>query len=327
MTESIDYSRFSEYSNKKKRRSIKPVLFLFTVLSVLFIVIRSYSSQRNSSEQKLIKPVSKNVIDTGIAAIKSDENSADLEDLVQKELTGFQGEYSVAIKNLKTGERYYINEHKIFETASLYKLFVMATVIQKIQAGDLSQNDILSQKIDVLNKKFKISSESAELKEGDITLPVNSALSRMITISDNYSALLLTEKVKLSQVSLFLTKASMTETHVGTNGGNPSTSSYDLVQYFEQLYNGKFASKNLTNGMLVLLKNQKINNKLPKYLPISTEISHKTGELNLLSHDAGIVYTPKGDYIIVVLTETNRPLEANEKIAKISKVVYDYFTR
>lgn len=77
--------------------------------------------------------------------------------------------------------------------------------------------------------------------------------------------------------------------------------------------------------MLTLLKNQKLNNKLPKHLPTKTVIAHKTGEIDLFTHDAGIVFSPHGDYIIVVMSETEFPPAADARIANISKSVFEYF--
>jgi beta-lactamase class A len=79
--------------------------------------------------------------------------------------------------------------------------------------------------------------------------------------------------------------------------------------------------------MIDLLKRQRLNSKIPKYLPSEIQIAHKTGELFEASHDAGIVYSPNGDYIIVILSESDeasRPL-ANERLAQVSKEVYNYF--
>ena len=79
--------------------------------------------------------------------------------------------------------------------------------------------------------------------------------------------------------------------------------------------------------MIALLKQQTLNDKLPKYLPENVEIAHKTGEIDRFSHDAGIVFFEKGDYIIVVLSETDNSPAANERIADISKKVFEYFNK
>ena len=79
--------------------------------------------------------------------------------------------------------------------------------------------------------------------------------------------------------------------------------------------------------MMELLKNQKLNKKLPKYLPEGTVLAHKTGEIGWVSHDGGIVFQENGDYIIVVLSESSVPAGAEDRIAKISEAAYQYFSQ
>jgi beta-lactamase class A len=321
----IDYSKFTDKPPPRTRNG-KAFLFLFFVTITLFFIGRNFFDEKD----KIITPLAQDVkgaVEKQASYFTPEKNSTKLEEIIQGHLANSQGEYAVAVKHLKTGESYFYNEHKIFDTASLYKLFVMATVFKKIQGGSMSQNDIVSQKIPVLNQKFRISSESAELTEGDITLPVKSALTRMITISDNYSALLLAEKIRLSQVALFLAENSFTESKIGTKGESPTTSARDMTLFFQKLYNNELAAKALSQEMLTLLRNQRLNGKLPRYLPKEVQVSHKTGELGRISHDAGIVHTENGDYIIIVLTETANPTAANEKISQMSKSVYEYFLR
>ncbi len=82
-----------------------------------------------------------------------------------------------------------------------------------------------------------------------------------------------------------------------------------------------------TARMLDLLKKQKLNNKIPKNLPPELVIAHKTGELGWFSHDAGIIYSEKGDYIIVVMSESSIPKAAEDRIADLSKNIYNYFLK
>ena len=89
----------------------------------------------------------------------------------------------------------------------------------------------------------------------------------------------------------------------------------------------KLADEQYTGLMVDLLKGQKLNEKLPKYLPKGTAVAHKTGEIGWFSHDVGIVYSPSGDYIIVVLSESESPAGANDRIAQVSKAVYEYFLK
>ncbi len=250
--------------------------------------------------------------------------SSGLEETVKKALLGSQGTYGVAIKDLKTGRSYYLNEKKEFEAASLYKIWVLAEAENQIRKGKIKESEILTQDIEILNEKFDISSESAELTEGEISLSVKSAISQMIVISHNYAGLLLAEKVRLSNISSFIKENGFVQTSLGKP---PKTTAHDVALYFEKLYKGELVNKVRSEEMLALFKKQQLNDKLPKYLPIETVVAHKTGELGYYSHDGGIVFGTKSDYIIVILSKSNYPPGAVERIAAISKAVYDYFEK
>ncbi len=247
-----------------------------------------------------------------------------LANAVQNALKGTEGTYGIVIKNLKTGESYVANEHKVFETGSLYKIWIMATAFGQIQNNTLKEDERLSEQVNILNDKFNIASEEAEMTEGEITLTVKQALEQMITISHNYASLLLIERIKHSSVKAFLTQNSFNESSLGEP---PHTTPSDIASFFEKLYKGELANKEYTNRMLNLLKEQKLNDKLPKYLSGDTALSHKTGEIGFYTHDAGIVYSPNGDYLIIILSESASPAAAQERIATVSKAVYDYFIK
>lgn len=256
----------------------------------------------------------------------TDSKNQTLKNVVEKSLEGARGTYGIVVKNLKTNENYLLNEHKEYEAGSLYKIWVMAESFDQIQKGQLKMEDVLSKDVSILNNKFSISSESADLTEGEITLSVRDALDQMITISHNYAALLLIEKIKLSKVAAFLKENGLGESTVGVTGEAPISTPSDIAKFFEKLYRKELANSENTQKMLALLKGQTLNDKLPKYLPEAVELAHKTGEIDYFSHDAGIVFSPKGDYIIVILSESDFPPGAQERIAQISKAVYEYFT-
>lgn len=251
-------------------------------------------------------------------------SSSNLKTGVEEALLGTTGTYGIVVKNLKTGEAYYKDEHRIFEPGSLYKLWVMAEVFAQIQNGEIKEDEILSDNIATLNSKFDVDPTLAELTDGTITLSVKDALEQMITISHNYAAYLLTDRVKLSNVTKFLERQKLSESMLGEP---PKTTAYDTALFFEKLYKQQLANEDNTKKMMDLLKKQTLNDKLPKYLPENVAVAHKTGEINYLSHDAGIVFTGSGDYIIVVLSESDSPAGAEDRIAQVSQAVFNYFSR
>lgn len=249
--------------------------------------------------------------------------SANLHKTVLTALSGAKGKYSVVVEDLKTGEKESLYGDKVYQAGSLYKLWVMATAFEQIKDGTLSKDEVLSEKVSVLNDIFNVDPEFAELKDGMVTLTVQDALKQMIGISHNYAALILIKRIKLSNVAKFLEKNGL---KVSSVGNIPTTTADDIALFYKKLYNGELNNAKYTQEMLDLLKAQKLNEKLPKYLPKETIIAHKTGEINYVSHDGGIVFAPTGNYIIVTLSDSSYPPGAVERIAQISKSVYNYFS-
>ncbi len=259
-----------------------------------------------------------------ISVVKSHKS---LKEAVESSLEGTKGTYSVVVKNLKTGESYVRDEEREYEAGSLYKLWVMGEAFRQIEDGSLSEEEVLSQEVSVLNEKFGIATNSAEQKEGAITLTTAEALDQMITISHNYASLLLSERLKLSNISSYLKSNGFDNSLVGIGGDSPKTTAKDVALFFEKLYAGELSNATYSKKMMNLLLNQQLNNKLPKNLSSKPQIAHKTGELGSFSHDGGIIFSSKGDYIIVVLSESNNPKGANERIATLSESVFNYFNK
>ncbi len=309
-------------TRKKTAKLVKLIYSSFSLILLIFICIIIFKGiKENVFEKQVLSPVAK-TISASVASIAKIIFPERLQNIVLDQLKNTEGDYAVSIKNLKTNESYELNGDKIFKTASLYKLWVMATVMQKIEKNEIDPDKVLVKDIAKLNKSFGIATESAELKEGTLEIDVGRAVNQMIVVSNNYAALSLMQEVGVATVSAFLKDNSLNSSKTG----NPPTSTAsDIRLFYEKLYKGELANKETTQKMLDILKNQEINDRIPKYLPEKIEVGHKTGELDGFKHDAGIVYAPKGDYIIVVMSNTKNPQIAVEKIAKISEAVYKHF--
>lgn len=308
-------------SNNMKNPKIRIIKLIIWVCIIVY-VMNFITNRLKKKPIEFVSPIKKIPVSSNQPQKQEQTNSKSLKEAVNTSLTDAKGTYAVAVKNLKTGENYFLDAHKIFEPGSLYKLWVMSTVIGQIESGKIVGDEILTDSIKQLNKDYNIDPESAELTNGTITLSVKDALNQMITISHNYAAMLLTKKVKLNSIEDFIVKNGFNESMVGES---PKTTSYDIALFFEKLYKGQLANTENTSKMIELLKKQTLNNKLPKYLPGKTSIAHKTGEIDFLSHDAGIIFSEKGDYIIVILSESDSPKGAEERIAQISAAVFNYF--
>lgn len=323
----MDYSQgyLSKQEQLRKRKRILRLSILVCVFFLLGFLIfnlrRTVDSTSTHLDAEVITPTS-----ILLPTPTSPPNSSSLETTVQNTLQGTHGTYGIVVQNLKTGEYYGLNEHQIFKSGSLYKLWVMAVVYQQIQQGKLHLTDSLSKDLGDLAKEFNVSIDPTEPQtSGVLTMTVSDALYQMVTISDNNAALLLTDKVKIPSLVSFLKTNGLYDSRVGVKGEDPITTPADIALFFNKLYNGQLANQEQTTNMLNLLKQQRLNSKIPQNLPDSITIAHKTGEIDDYSHDAGIVYGSGGDYILVVLTKSDDTDAAIGRIANVSEAVYNYF--
>lgn len=327
----MENNLFINLQARKKRKSrarfLKFLLLLLIGILIGYLVLNAVTQYLTGGSALLIKPSFSILPLGGQSSEEKVPLKNELGEVIKNSLTGVKGTYGIVVKNLITGEKYLENEHRVFEAGSLYKLWVMAVVVSKLQSGEWREDEVLSKDIVTLNNLFDIDPQLAELTKGKISLSVRDALKQSITISHNYAALLLTEKIKLSTVAKFLEDSKLNESKVGVNVEAPVTTPSDIALFFEKLYKRELADEQYTGLMMDLLKGQKLNDKLPKYLPEGTEIAHKTGEIGWFSHDGGIVYLSNRDYIIVVLSESESPAGANDRIAQVSRAVYEYFLK
>ena len=109
------------------------------------------------------------------------------------------------------------------------------------------------------------------------------------------------------------------------NGIDNFTSASDLTIILEYIY--YYSDNYFRNIMIDILKNQKIKGGLDLHLPKDLIIGHKTGDLDHLEHDVGIVFLENNNYIICVLTKNIINLDAKKLIGEISKITFDFFQK
>ena len=77
----------------------------------------------------------------------------------------------------------------------------------------------------------------------------------------------------------------------------------------EKMYAGTLVSPEASREMLEILRNQKLNGKMPFFLkPRGIACAHKTGEDDGITHDVGVVYTRKPFVLCMLSNETQVPV-------------------
>ena len=212
-----------------------------------------------------------------------------------------------------------INPDGEFEAASLFKLPVMYEVFKQREARSLSFEEQL-----VLTDRHVAYDLGTLDRPAGATMGVREALERMITFSDNSSAILLTDRVGALAVNRDLVALGMPHTRVLLD--DLTTSPADMLLLLEMLALGEAVNPQASAEMVQLMARQRVNNRLPSLLPAGTIVAHKTGNLPGVVNDVGIVYGPSGPFVVAVLVDrTNDEAEATRAMADIALIAYRRF--
>lgn len=208
--------------------------------------------------------------------------SADLQTVVDDFAGNEPNEYGIYIEHLATGAAALHNPDQQFITASLYKPFAVVESLRMVEDNKLSLKTVLSN------------------TDGRT---VNKCIWDTITVSDNPCGRALRSISGLSTSAGISKLSADGYENTAMTGDYPVSTARDVAHLFKNLYEQKLLKPAENEIIMNALLHQQINNRLPQGLPEGTEIAHKTGDLEGVVHDGGIVYNQKhGDYIIVVLS-------------------------
>jgi beta-lactamase class A len=250
---------------------------------------------------------------------------------------------AVAYYDLATGKELLINPDVSFHAASTMKVPVMMEIFRQAAAGKLS----LDQRIPVKNDFASIvdgshysltpdsdSEQSLYTKAGQ-TETIRGLMRLMITVSSNLATNLLIERVTPERVMDLMHTIGAEQIRVlrGVEDGkafqqglNNTTTARDLMIILRRIAERRAISTKASDEMIKIMLDQTFNEGIPAGLPRNARVSHKTGSITRINHDAAIVYSPgRKPYVLVVLT---RGIEdenlAHKLIADISRMIYEY---
>ena len=301
----------------EKRHAI--VLIFLLMAGVLAVNVYAFSNAYDSVQQinlsesqaprvdrELVYPASKAGSD------ETDESQAQALDSLLPLLEIFVSEQSVpmaiVVQDLSNDELIAVNGTTTYVSASLYKLFVSYEVTRQIALGQASLEQTVG---------FDAEDES-----------VGDCLWRALSYSDNDCGRALRKFIGASESPIdAVADSGFTSTSLVNE--YPTTNARDVALFFERLYDQTEFDASLNDVLLDALKSQQIDDRLPVGIPHETPIAHKTADLEGYSHDAGIIYSPSADYILVVLSGPwpDGYEDAPVEIADISRLVYSFFNQ
>ncbi len=265
-----------------------------------------------------------------------------LKDRIVGLLNSEKGEFAVAYKNLSTGETILINENEEFHAASTMKTPVMIEAFKKNHEGLISLDDSILIKNEfksiVDGSIFKLSSfddsDKKSYEKIGSYLTLKELIYDMITISSNFATNLVIDHIGVKEINNTMRSIGANNINVlrgvedikaFSNGINNTTTAHDLLKIYENLADGNIISSDISYEMINILKNQKYDDIIPKYLPKSVKVAHKDGWISGVRHDSGIIFLEDNKkYVLVLLSKKlENEIEGADILAKISLEIYN----
>ena len=251
-----------------------------------------------------------------------DYPDAGLQAIVDSFVADAPGDWAVTIKKLDTGQYAEFNSHTQAVTASLFKVFVLYEVMRQRALGKFSLDS--TEQITDDDAAYDVSIGELNWNIGD-QVKVSTLIDRMVTVSDNTAAVVLTNLVGVDNINASLRRLGLTGSLLDFSSDNLTTAA-DMSRLMELIATDQVLDRDSCRYILDVMLKQELNDLLPQGLPVEVQMAHKTGSLFELRHDAGIVYGPSGPYVITVLSWNQSDSVATYTvIPKLSAAVYQYF--
>jgi len=110
------------------------------------------------------------------------------------------------------------------------------------------------------------------------------------------------------------------------SGPGPYTATAaDMGLLFDVVATGKLVDTSGSEEALRLLEKKQANEWLSEGLPWWAKLAHKWGDIPSARHDAGVVFTPRSQYVVVVMTEGLDLQRASDQIRDTSRLAFNYF--
>lgn len=202
------------------------------------------------------------------------------------------GDISVSVKELDGEQREgSVDGAEPFRVASTYKVYVAYTLLQQVEAGEISWQD--------------------PVVEGR---NVSECLDAMLMFSDNPCPEKLAEDIGWERVYSDAAEAGAVNT--GDGEGSMQTTANDLTQFMVSMETGQL---DLGEDSLERLEAGLSGNEYREGVPSGSSgvVLDKPGFIEDFLHDAAVVHHPEGTYAITVLTEDS----SWESIAEITRSV------
>ncbi|MGE5573845.1 MAG: serine hydrolase [Bacteroidota bacterium] len=227
--------------------------------------------------------------------------------------------YGIYFRDLASGASFGINEHEPITAASTVKVPVVLYLNHLVASGKADWDDRV-----VYNSATDYQDGAGILqfsaRDGD-SYSLRTLANLAITISDNVAYRMLVRHLGKDNIAAFM--RDLGGEMVFPEGRN-ITCAADMAKYVQGVLDFNRDHPGLGARLIDDMAHPIYHVGLPGKLPPELVVAHKEGDVTGVANDVGVVFTSR-PYILVVLSKDVTDIdEGFERIADISRMVYDY---
>lgn len=261
-------------------------------------------------------------------------------------LSELEGSVGLFIQDLDSGETLEIDPERVFPSASVIKIPMLALLLRDVQQGRVDWT--ARRRIDPANRVGG-TGILCELNP-DYEPTVEELATLMIVLSDNIATNEIMDIVGIERVNEFCRELGCPNTRLMRKmldfeaikkGYNNYMCAGETGRLLVRIANEEFVNAEASRTIMRIMERQQCRNKLPALLPTipnyaseevkrniqdgSVLVANKTGELVGIQHDVGIFTLPGNRrYVMAVFTgDLASDAAGIQTIAKLSRIVYD----
>jgi beta-lactamase class A len=243
-----------------------------------------------------------------------------LEKEVRQRIAELPATVTLYAKNLDTGATLGIREAEPVRTASTIKLAIMMTIFDAVARGQAKFDEPLT-----IAPREKVAGSGVLGVEfsDNVQLPLRDVMHLMIVLSDNTATNMILERFTADAVNAYLDRIGIKTTRsmrkilgsgpaqgLSAAGKLPENAKFgigkssplDMATMLERIERGEIVSADASKEMIAVLKRNQDNTGIARRLN-GIPVAHKTGALDALRADVGIVYGKTGRVVMAIYVD------------------------